>query len=283
MRPDDLRRAAYTLDPALWAERVVGFKPEPWQRDLLRQPKGSYTVVRTARQRGKTSTLATMIAHEMLFYPGSVSAIFSATQRQAQEAVRRVRDNLLATKERLAVDNAFSIELANGARVMAMPGADDASVRGLTITGVAAIDEAARVSDEIARAVRPMLARHQSTARFVAASTAWMKSGWFYEAWTDEQNGMTRIDACISDTDSGPYSEAFLRAERRALGEQAFRREYYGVWGSADAAVFTPDSIAALFHPAQPVVPDNMPPPGDGEDAIVHRAPAVGRMEHLFQ
>jgi len=31
---DDL---AYSLDPVLWAREVLGFHPDPWQADLLRE------------------------------------------------------------------------------------------------------------------------------------------------------------------------------------------------------------------------------------------------------
>jgi hypothetical protein len=84
--------------------------------------------------------------------------------------IRNLRGRLLAAGERLTVDNVFAIELATGSRVLALPGADDASIRGLSIDGDCVVDESARVSDALYEAARPMLIRHVATARLILLS-----------------------------------------------------------------------------------------------------------------
>jgi hypothetical protein len=55
---------------------------------------------------------------------------------------------VLKAGQKLAVDNTFGIEIENGSRCLALPGQDDAGIRGLTISGGdLIIDEAARVDD----------------------------------------------------------------------------------------------------------------------------------------
>jgi len=71
------------------------------------------------------------------------------TQRQSAEGVRRVRQYLLKAGAKFKSDNAFSLELEGGSRVLALPGSDDSGIRGLSINGVLVLDEAARVSDEL--------------------------------------------------------------------------------------------------------------------------------------
>ena len=53
MKP--LLRAAYRLDPAMWAEEVLGLDLDPWQVELLLAPGGAQVAVLSARQAGKTT------------------------------------------------------------------------------------------------------------------------------------------------------------------------------------------------------------------------------------
>ena len=59
---------------------------------------------------------------------------------------------------KLVSDNVYALELDNGSRVLALPGSDD-SIRGLTVDAWIVADEAARLSEEIIAALRPMRAR----------------------------------------------------------------------------------------------------------------------------
>ena len=52
----------------------------------------------------------------------------------------------------------MALELDNGSRVLALPGSDD-SIRGLTVDGWIVADEAARLTDDLISALRPMRAR----------------------------------------------------------------------------------------------------------------------------
>jgi hypothetical protein len=87
---------------------------------------------------------------------GSTSVVLAPTLRQSSELIRNLRSQLLAANEQLSVDNTFSLELLNGSRALALPGADDASIRGLSIDGDLVVDEAARVNDALYEAATPM-------------------------------------------------------------------------------------------------------------------------------
>jgi hypothetical protein len=122
---NNLREAAYRLDPVLWVLEILGITPTAWQETFLRSPRGSSILALTARQVGKTTTAAWAIAHSMVFTPGSLSVIACPAQRQSAEAVRRVREILLKVGAKLVSDNVFALELDNGSRVLALPGSDD--------------------------------------------------------------------------------------------------------------------------------------------------------------
>ena len=124
------REAAYRVNPALWMQDVLGITPHDWQRKFLLAPRGASIAVLTARQVGKTTAAAVGMAHSAVFMPGSVSVIACPTQNQSAEALRKVRDMVLKAGAKLATDNVFRLELANGSRVLALPGTQE-SVRGL--------------------------------------------------------------------------------------------------------------------------------------------------------
>jgi hypothetical protein len=172
------RRALYTLSPSAWSRRELKLALDPWQARMVDAPPGGRVIALTHRQAGKTTGAAVGIAHTMLWRRvASTSLVLAPTLRQSSELIRNLRGRLLSAGERLSVDNTFSIELMNGSRALALPGADDASIRGLSIDGDCVIDEAARVSDALYEAARPMLIRQAQTARLILLSTAWARLG----------------------------------------------------------------------------------------------------------
>jgi hypothetical protein len=226
---------AYRLDPVPWVANVLGITPAPWQETFLRAPQGSSLLALTARQVGKTTTAAWAIAHAMLFTPGSLSVVACPAQRQSAEAVRKVREILTKTGAKLTSDNVYGLELENGSRVLALPGSDD-SIRGLTVDAWIVADEAARLSDELIAALRPMRARRPQ-ARLAMLSTAWSRTDPFWTAWASDDPTWIRLQATA---DNGAiFSPEFLESERRALGEHDFNREYLGIPGGAQASPFT--------------------------------------------
>ncbi len=264
-----LLRAAYRLDPALWAEEVLGLDLDPWQVELLLAPPGTQTVVLSARQAGKTTAAAVAVAHEMAFRPGSLSVFAAPSQRQSAEAVRRVRAFLATAGAKLATSNVFGLETQAGSRVVALPGSDE-SVRGLSVDAMVVADEAARLTPELLAALRPMRARHAATSRLVMLSTAWTTTDPFWIVWADaEDTSWLRVRATADTIER--YSDDFLRAEERALERRAFRREYHGEPLGSDAAAFDNALVEAMFATAAPSHPAAAP--GQGEQ-VVHRVPA---------
>jgi hypothetical protein len=267
-----LRDIAYQIDPALWVRQVLGVEPAPWQEQFLRAPKGASIIALTARQVGKTTTAVWAIAHYMLFTPGGLSVIACPAQRQSKEAVRRVRECLIQVGAELKSDNIYELELKNGSRVLALPSTDD-SIRGLTVDGWIVADEAARLSNDLISALRPMRARCPQ-ARFAMLSTAWSRTDPFWTAWADEDPSWLRLKA-TADTVSF-FSEEFLTQERRALGEDGFKREYLGIPVGAQSSPFSWDLYERATQIQVPLVQ-----PGPAFQPPIE-APAV-RIANPFQ
>ena len=188
-----LRELAYQVDPVLWVRHELGLEPTAWQTEFLRAPRGASIIALTARQAGKTTTAAWAIALSMLSTPGSLSVFACPSQRQSGEAVRRVRGILSQTGAELKGDHVYGLELTNGSRVMALPGSDD-SIRGLTVDGWIVADEAARMTEALMAALRPMRARRPK-CRLAMLSTAWSYTDPFWMIWSNGDPSWLRLKA----------------------------------------------------------------------------------------
>jgi hypothetical protein len=246
----NLREIAYRVDPVLWVRDTLQMTPTPWQETFLRAPCGSSVIALTARQVGKTTTAAWAIAHTMIFRPGSLSVIACPAQRQSAEAVRRVRDSLIKAGAKLVSDNVYGLELQNGSRVLALPGSDD-SIRGLTVDGWIVADEAARLTQDLIAALRPMRARRPE-ARFAMLSTAWSRTDPFWTAWASDDASWIRLKATAEI--EGLFDPKFLETERQALGELEFKREYLGIPSGGGASLFTWDLYERATQVHTPLV-----------------------------
>ncbi|MGB8430672.1 MAG: terminase family protein, partial [Pseudolabrys sp.] len=142
------REAAYRVDPALWMQEVLEITPHDWQKSFLRAPLGASILALTARQVGKTTAAAVGMAHSALLMSGSLSVIACPSQHQSAEALRKVREMVLKAGAELTTDNVFRLELANGSRVLALPGTQE-SIRGLTVDAWIVADEAAQLDPAI--------------------------------------------------------------------------------------------------------------------------------------
>jgi hypothetical protein len=248
----ELEAAAYRLDPALWVREILHIEPTPWQETFLRAKRGASLLVLTARQIGKTTAASWAMAHTMVFTPASLSVVACPAQRQSAEAVRRVRDALVTAGAVFKSENVYGLELDNGSRVLALPGSDD-SIRGLTVDGWIIADEAARLTDDLIAALRPMRARRPH-ARFAMLTTAWSRTDPFWTAWTAEDPNWIRIKA-TADEMPDLFLPGFLDQERYALGEPAFQREYLGIPVGEHTSPFTWDLYDRATQVHTPLVP----------------------------
>ena len=231
------REVAYRMDPVCWSREVLGITPHKWQEPFLRAKRGESILALTSRQVGKTTAAACGMAHTAVFMPKSLSVVACPTQRQSAEAIRKVRDMLLLAGETLKSDNVYGLELANGSRVLALPGTDN-SVRGLTVDGWIVADEAARLPPALIAALRPMRARCPQT-RLVMLSTAWSRTDEFWKAWSSDDPSWLRLKATV-DIYPDLIPAAFLETERRQ-GDDYFKREYLGIPSGGHVSPFTSD------------------------------------------
>jgi hypothetical protein len=242
---DDL---AIALDPPRLMA-ACDLSPDPWQEAFLRA-RPARALLLASRQAGKSTVTAAAALHEAVYRSPSTVLLLSPAQRQSAELLSRVRAllNRLPDPPVLTGEGALSVRLANGSRILSLPGTE-ATVRGFS-ADLLIIDEAARVDDVLYEAVRPMLA--VTGGRLVALSTPWGRRGWFWESWSGSESWhRVRVPA-----DEVPrISAEFLEEERRTLPALVFASEYAcefvdplaSVFGSDDVLAALDDNIVPLF------------------------------------
>ena len=224
--------------------RNLGLEPDPWQAEVLTS-RHTRMLLNCARQSGKSTTVAILGLTEAVFVPGTRVLLLSRSHRQSTELFRIVRDYFLRLgsplKARLTV---HEMHLVNQSSVICLPCRED-TIRGYSNVSLLVIDEAARVPDDLYRAVRPMLA--VSGGRLICLSTPYGKRGFFYEAWVSREDWL-RVEVPATRVKRIPPE--FLQEERRALGESWFRQEYLCSFEALEGLVY-PD-FGRCVVPAMP-------------------------------
>ncbi len=218
-------------DPVEFA-RCLHIEPDSWQRDLLTS-QDKYVILNCSRQSGKSTTVALLALHHALIHPRALIIILSPSQRQSGELLRTIKgfNRALGRPVDTRSNSSTTLEFNNESRIIALP-PNDATIRGYTPT-LMLIDEAAQVSEDLYRSVRPMLA--VSRGRLILLSTPYGKQGIFWHAWHHEPNWhkvKVTADQCPR------ISQDFLAQERRVRGESWFVQEYYCEFVQDDKAVF---------------------------------------------
>lgn len=255
--------------------RAAGMEPDPWQSQVLRSSSPRLHL-RCSRQAGKSSLDAALAVKTAMLEAPALVLIVSPTERQSGELMEKVRtfygamqnhkrqaeqraawgaDGAALTTVREATthsrqrealwqalpgkarESALQLHFDNGSRIIGLPG-KPAGIVGYSSVNLLILDEASRISDELYKTVRPMLA--VSRGRLIASSTPFGKRGWFYEEDVSKRN-WERIVVTALDCPRIPRD--FLEEEYAALGKRWFAQEYLGSYEAAIGQVFDPELI----------------------------------------
>jgi hypothetical protein len=233
---------AWRLDPSMLME-AVGLKPDPWQSAIL-WSTAKRTLLLASRQIGKSTTVAAMALHTACFCDGSLTLLIAPTERQASELFGKLMQFYRVLRPVQSInERALSLELANGSRVVTLPGSEPDNVRGYSAPSLVVCDEASRVSDELYAALMPMVVAN--AGRLVLLSTPKGKRGRFWEWWESNDASWERIAGRASE--SVRITPEALAEQRASLGERLYAQEFDLAFLDSEDSVFTQDSIARLF------------------------------------
>ncbi len=236
---DDLLLA---LDPVRLAE-AAGIAPDDWQRDVLRSSASKF-LLNVTRQGGKSTISAVLAVHDAVYRPGALVLLLAPSSRQSSELFKKVMYVYGAVGRPVpaTMESALQLTLANGSRIVALPGKEE-TIRGFSGVTRLIVDEAARVPDELYYAIRPMLA--VSGGGLIALSTPFGKRGFFHREWTEGGPTWERVE--IPATACPRISPTFLAEERRSLGDWWYRQEYCCSFEETSDQVFSYEDVMRAF------------------------------------
>lgn len=235
-------------DPTL-PFRAMGWTPDPWQNAFLRSTSKRESLL-CSRQAGKSTATASRVTCEANLFPKSDFLIFCPTMRQSQEMLRKVKEFHDAIGRPVAIvsETKSILELANGSRIVCLPDSQEGVV-GFSAPRLIVIDEGARVSDELYKSVRPMLAT--SGGSLLTLSTPFGNQGWFFGIWDESPEGRSKRAKLNEPWRRTPVparqipriTPAFLEDELVELGRRWFDQEYNLQFTSPVDAVFPQEVI----------------------------------------
>jgi hypothetical protein len=178
--------------------------------------------------------------------------IVSPSQRQSGEFLRKAREFVqrLGYEARGDGLNRVSLRLPNGSRIVGLPG-ERSFVRGFSAVSMLLVDEAAEVSDDHYRTVRPFLAMAESGALWLM-STPRGKRGFFWRAWDSGGSRWLRVRATAEENPR--FSREFLEEERQELGERWYRQEYGCEFLDTHDGLFRDEDIEAAVDEDVPAL-----------------------------
>lgn len=235
---------ALAISP-LEVARRGGIEPDDWQRDVLTS-EARRIILLCSRQSGKSTTTSVLATQQAVTVPDSLTLLLAPALRQSQELFRKVKAfyAALGASVPAVVENALSLELANGSRIVTLPGSEK-TVRGFSAPDLVIEDESARVPDDLHQAIRPMLAVSQG--RLVLLSSPFGRRGHFYETW--ERGGPEWLRVKVTAYDVPRIDPAWLEAERLAIGAWWFDQEFLCVFRDAIDSYFRGEDVEAMASP----------------------------------
>jgi hypothetical protein len=225
--PRETREPEVGIDAVTFARTRLGFEPDEKQAGVLLSD-AKRGILNCSRQWGKSTVTAAKAIHRAYTRPGALVLVACPSERQSAEFLRKASDLVqqLQIKPRGDGDNAISLLFPNNSRIVGLPGTE-ATVRGFSAVSLILIDEASRVTDDMYRALRPMLA--------VGDGDLWMMStpcgqrGFFYQTWAGASgSGEEWMRVCVRATDCPRISASFLERERGTMTAAEFAQEYMG-------------------------------------------------------
>ena len=238
----------HALDAARFARERLGFRPDARQSDLLRRAPRR-VLLNCTRQWGKSTVTAARALHKAYFWPRSLTLVVTPGQRQSAEFMTKASAFLreLEIKKRGDGVNAVSILLPNESRIVGLPG-NEATVRGFSRVSLLIVDEAARVDDDLFRAVQPMLAVGDGEQWVM--STPFGREGFFYEEWMHGSAEWERVSVTAAACPWIPRKH--LDEVRARLGEAWYRQEYFCEFGDAEDALVSWEVLDRMWSAEWP-------------------------------
>jgi hypothetical protein len=238
---------------------VINFDLWAFQEQLVKKAiQERFVICKMPRQVGKTTTVAALILHNVLFAENFSVAILANKEKQAREILSRIQmayENLPKWLQQGIVEwNKGNIELENGSKILASATSASA-IRG-TSQNLIYLDEFAFVpsnmQEEFFASVYPTISSGKTTKVLITSTPNGLNM--FYKLWVDSEQGnnsYTRVDVHWSDVPG--RDEEWKKETIRNTSEEQFRQEYECEFLGSSNTLLSPSTLKRLVfrHPVK--------------------------------
>lgn len=213
-------------------EGFVPFVPYKFQTDIINSVKNNrFVICKMPRQSGKTTTIAALLLHSVLFNEEYNIAILAHKLAQAREILSRIQRAYEALprwmQQGIVEWNKGNIELENGSKILSSATSSSA-VRGGSFNLIY-LDEfafiPANLQDEFFASVYPTISSGKTTKVLITSTPNGLNM--FYKLWTDSEKGRNtyqRIDVHWADIPG--RDEKWKNEQIANTSEDQFRVEF---------------------------------------------------------
>lgn len=238
-----LRTLEERLDPTALFERVVGNKPDPWQRRFL-STTSPFVMALCSRRIGKSQTTA-ILAAQTIGAPKRTVLILSPTIGQSQLLFKRILEAweamaLPIEKTRLTQQ---TMELANGSVVACVPaGQDGSSARGWGVKdgGLLIYEEGAFLAEDVFTATLPI---REEGGRILIITTPGNVNGFAHRTWTKNEE----VEKITARSTEIPRMAEKVEFDRKVMPPRQFAIEHELRWNSGGDPLFASETITGAF------------------------------------
>lgn len=231
---------------------LVNFNPYAFQEDMVKIIQDNrYSIFNLPRRSGKTTTVAALILHYILFNFYFKAAILAHKEEQAQEILKMVKlmyeELPLWLQQGVKRWNERDIEIANGSTVVSSATSSSA-LRGKGVS-LLFLDEFAfiptNIQDSFMASVYPTIASG-STTKIVIASTP---NGFnmFYKLYSEAVDGKNRFfPKRIKWNDVPGRDEAWKQEQIRNIGIEKWKQEFEAEFLGSSHTLIDSDKLRQL-------------------------------------
>lgn len=234
-------------DPIVFCQKILGFKPTKYQRELARFfQNNQFVAARWCRQSGKSHMIAALLLHYALIHPNSYIGVVGPSWRQTKLIIRRINSFMRKIPKGLYQKPQRTIvRLLNGSIIESFPNNPE-TIRGPTLQ-IVYLDEMNFIAkdEELYDAI--LFTLSTTNGKFVCTSTPWTTNSIFYKIFNSKaykdfkRSHVTWRDAVEPN---GPLKNGILKKIRRQFQGDPWRwrREMEAEWAE-DENVWLPQAL----------------------------------------
>ena len=221
-RPIQIQEQPDNNDILDWAKSALEIEPDPVQAQVMTE-QNSRILVLAPRQTGKSTAAALRVLYEAAHYDDAVILLASASGRQSGQIMEKARKmaRFLDLDILPPPPKCDGFSLANGSQIIALPDNPE-TIRGFSAPRLIVVDEAAFASEDLFKALDPMLTVSNGTLMLLSTPNG--QTGYFYEQWHAAATPWTRIFGTLADCPR--VQPEAVEAIRKSMSEADFQQEF---------------------------------------------------------